>query len=445
MDRRDAGSNHYTKTHRLASAAGYYGTFAWTYDGTGNRTSETAGAVASAYAYRANSNLLASITPAGGTARSFAYEATGNIVGATRNGALGLSFAYDENGRLSQAFQTNNPLEGATYAYDARWRLASRAITHAAAPGTMIGYIHDIRDHIIAETDASGVTQREYIWLDDLPVAVVDAVATSPVIYYVHTDHLFRPVAMTSASQAIAWSAIYQPFGAVAAINAQNTTMDLRFPGQWFQLETGLHYNWHRHYDPTTGRYLQPDPLIVDDGAATVGGLSTVLTETTSSVSNGALIAGTMGSIAPQAFLPRVAARALLPDGPSVYAYARQTPLVKSDPSGLDNRYGLPKQFWRWYHRCYKKPELASRKYAMNDGHWVVQFNGEDMSKVATLLRNDERFEALRKERDVDIIFDMPIYFKNNKASKRVKISNSIIKYVSILKATLEFSIYLTK
>ena len=28
---------------------------------------------------------------------------------------------------------------------------------------------------------------------------------------------------------------------------------DLRFPGQWFQLETGLHYNWHRHYDPKIG------------------------------------------------------------------------------------------------------------------------------------------------------------------------------------------------
>jgi hypothetical protein len=48
------------------------------------------------------------------------------------------------------------------------------------------------------------VTQREYTWLNDLPVAVVDAVATSPVIYYVHTDHLFRPVAMTDASQNIA-------------------------------------------------------------------------------------------------------------------------------------------------------------------------------------------------------------------------------------------------
>jgi RHS repeat-associated protein len=47
----------------------------------------------------------------------------------------------------------------------------------------------------------------------------------------------------------------------VQAINAPSATMDLRFPGQLFQLETGLHYNWHRHYDPKTGRYLQPDPL----------------------------------------------------------------------------------------------------------------------------------------------------------------------------------------
>ena len=89
--------------------------------------------------------------------------------------------------------------------------------------------------------------------------------------------------------------------------------------------------------------------------------------------------------------------------------------------------------------------ELASRKFEMKDGYWVVQFNGRVISKVATLLRNDEHLEALQKERDVDIVFDMPIYFKSNKVSKRVKVSNSTIKYVSVLKATLEFSIYLTK
>ncbi|MGH6839230.1 MAG: RHS repeat-associated core domain-containing protein [Methylocella sp.] len=105
------------------------------------------------------------------------------------------------------------------------------------------------------------MTQREYIWLVDLPVAVVDQVATAPVIYYVHTDHVQRPVAMTNASQNIAWSATYTPFGAVQTIATPSTTLDLRFPGQWFPLETRLHYNWHRHYDPSTGRYLQPDPL----------------------------------------------------------------------------------------------------------------------------------------------------------------------------------------
>lgn len=150
---------------------------------------------------------------------------------------------------------------------------------------------------------------------------MVDQVATSPVIYYVHTDHLQRPVAMTDGGQNIAWSATYTPFGAVQTISTPSTTMDLRFPGQWFQLETGLHYNWHRHYDPATGRYLQPDPLIVDDDGAYIGGLSTVLSGTTSSVSNAALIAGTIG-------IPRAAARAVLPDGPNVHGYARQNTIA---------------------------------------------------------------------------------------------------------------------
>ena len=47
--------------------------------------------------------------------------------------------------------------------------------------------------------------------------------------------------------------------------------LNLRFPGQWFQLETGLHYNWHRSYDPTLGRYTQPDPLGFVDGPSVYG------------------------------------------------------------------------------------------------------------------------------------------------------------------------------
>jgi RHS repeat-associated protein len=47
-----------------------------------------------------------------------------------------------------------------------------------------------------------------------------------------------------------------------------------RFPGQWFQTESGLHQNWMRDYDPTTGRYLEPDPLGLVDGASVYGYVS---------------------------------------------------------------------------------------------------------------------------------------------------------------------------
>jgi hypothetical protein len=74
-----------------------------------------------------------------------------------------------------------------------------------------VGNIHDLRDHIIAHAGASGVTH---------PVAGVDAVATSPVIYYVHTDHLGRPILIPRCSRksmARRWTA---PRGATAQPNA---------------------------------------------------------------------------------------------------------------------------------------------------------------------------------------------------------------------------------
>jgi len=67
----------------------------------------------------------------------------------------------------------------------------------------------------------------------------------------------------------VVWTASYLPFGGVHVTSG--APIDLRFPGQWFQAESGLHQNWMRDYDPTTGRYVEADPLGLVDGASVYG------------------------------------------------------------------------------------------------------------------------------------------------------------------------------
>lgn len=64
------------------------------------------------------------------------------------------------------------------------------------------------------------------------------------------------------------WKASYSPFGK-ASITTQGPTFNLRFPGQYYDAETGLHYNWRRYYDPNTGRYITSDPIGLAGGINT--------------------------------------------------------------------------------------------------------------------------------------------------------------------------------
>jgi hypothetical protein len=100
--------------------------------------------------------------------------------------------------------------------------------------------VYDKDDRIIAEAGGTGTAIREYVWLGDLPVAVLDgsATPTNPTLLWVLTDHLKRPILMYNLARVQQWKAVYEPFGATASITgaASNT---MRFPGQWFQVETG--------------------------------------------------------------------------------------------------------------------------------------------------------------------------------------------------------------
>jgi RHS repeat-associated protein len=78
---------------------------------------------------------------------------------------------------------------------------------------------------------------------------------------FIYNNYLGAPVKITDAAKNVLWKADYLPFGALASTPSGSLPFNVRFPGQYYDAETGLHYNGARFYDPQGGRYLQPDPL----------------------------------------------------------------------------------------------------------------------------------------------------------------------------------------
>jgi RHS repeat-associated protein len=81
----------------------------------------------------------------------------------------------------------------------------------------------------------------------------------------IHPDHLGTPHKMTDSTGTVVWSAYYKPFGA-ATITVSTITNNLRFPGQYYDAETGLNYNLNRDYNQSIGRYIEVDPIGIEEG-----------------------------------------------------------------------------------------------------------------------------------------------------------------------------------
>jgi RHS repeat-associated protein len=87
-------------------------------------------------------------------------------------------------------------------------------------------------------------------------------------MYYLHNDHLGTPAVVTNQAQQVVWKGQMKPFGETK-VEIETITNHRRFPGQRFDIESRLYYNYFRDYDPSTGRYIQSDPIGLEGGLNT--------------------------------------------------------------------------------------------------------------------------------------------------------------------------------
>jgi RHS repeat-associated protein len=145
--------------------------------------------------------------------------------------------------------------------------------------GTITLFVYDEQGKLTGEYDATGQLLQEIIWFGDLPVAVLRPTAPqSPTvdIFYVHADHQATPRKITRATDnKVVWMWESEAFGNnLPNQNPSNLgefVFNLRFPGQYYDQETGLNYNYFRDYDSSTGRYIQSDPIGLGGGINTYG------------------------------------------------------------------------------------------------------------------------------------------------------------------------------
>ena len=118
--------------------------------------------------------------------------------------------------------------------------------------------------------DGNYTQGADYIWLDDIPIAQIKttyAANSTPGtrrLTYIHADHLNAPRLMTDSTKKVVWKWSRDAYGVFAPSenpdgDSVSDKLDLRFPGQVYDSESGLFCSLYRCYDPVSGRFTQFD------------------------------------------------------------------------------------------------------------------------------------------------------------------------------------------
>lgn len=210
------------------------------------------------------------------------YDAGGQPLALQDGTGQHLTLQWDALGRLSALADAQRGTQ-ARYVYNHRGERIAKEVGPQRTQ-----YLYQDR-RLSAELDAQGRLQRQYLYLGSLPLAVIDtpdgrapAGASASVadelgrlwqawfgegehLVWLHGNHLGAVELATDAAGRSVWQGEYSAHGALLAEKGA-LAMNLRLPGQYFDAESGLHYNDHRYYDPRRGEYISPDPLGTPDG-----------------------------------------------------------------------------------------------------------------------------------------------------------------------------------
>ena len=245
----------YDNLDRLKTADKADTSLSWDYDPTGNRIYENLNGTQTDYTTNPLSNKLSQL---GASTRL--YDDAGNM---QDDGSI--SSTYSGRNRL---VSTQGALAPTLYQYNA----FGERVYKQGQTTTLFAY--DEQGHLLGEYDSSGNVIAETIWLYDTPIATIrpdteshnGLTAGNVKIFFIHPDHLDTPRTIVDASNLAIWQWHSDPFGTTPANedidnDGNNFVSNLRFPGQYFDIETNTHYNYFRDYEPQTGRYVQSDPI----------------------------------------------------------------------------------------------------------------------------------------------------------------------------------------
>jgi RHS repeat-associated protein len=246
------------------------------------------------YTHDESRRLIQSVSD--GTRLDFELNACGDPMAIVENGSIETRRSYTAGGVL----ENQGPIR---YKYDGAGRLIAKTDDRGQDPSRAWRYAWDAKNRLLSVTTPKGETweyaydplgrrcakkgpgrEIRFIWDQDVLLhEIEDGKETrtwgfepygfKPLfriqnrqLHTILRDHLGTPREMADAGGRIVWSVLFDPWGNPLKSKGDLAECPLRFQGQYFDEESGLHYNRYRYYDPQSGRFISQDPIRLDGG-----------------------------------------------------------------------------------------------------------------------------------------------------------------------------------